>query len=343
MTLIPKPFATFTDAYTAVLRHVRHQPEYDTAGRGKDAVEVTDVSFRLTDPLDRTPFLASRRSNIVFNHAEALWYLTGRDDVDMISYYAPSLTELSADGVTLTGTAYGPRLFGPAGDDGKSQFARVLDLLIADPDTKRAAMLIMRPDELINPRNPDVACTLALQFMLRDGRLHMSAYMRGNDAYIGLLGDTFAFTFIQEFAARRLGVPVGYYSHHVGSMHLNVLDLDKVDIILHEADTSHPPAFEPRIMPATTDDDLALVMEFEKELRVGDVGLSPEAAAALPLPAYWQQVLLLFEAYRQIRHTGHPVTVEVADALDPQHRWLLAARWPARITKLPPVLAGQPS
>ncbi|MEV6595498.1 thymidylate synthase [Actinoplanes sp. NPDC051346] len=341
MTLTPTAFATFTDVYAAVLRGIRHHHVYDTAGRGDDALEVTDVSFRLTDPTDRTPYLATRRANIAFNHAEALWYLTGRDDADMISYYAPSLAKLSIDGVTLTGTAYGPRLFA-SGVDGRSQFDRVIELLRADPDTKRAAMVIMRPDELIDPGNPDVACTLGLQFLLREGRLHMSAYMRGNDAYIGLLGDTFAFTFIQEYAARRLGIPVGYYSHHVGSMHLNVLDLDKVDIILQEAATATPPVFEPRFMPVTTDDDLALIMEYENALRVGDVGLSPAAAAALPLPAYWRQVLLLFEAYRQIRHTTHPVTTDVADVLDPGHRWLLAARWPTRITKLP-VCAGQPS
>jgi hypothetical protein len=46
-------------------------------------------------------------------------------------------------------------------------------------------MLIMRPDELADATNPDVACTLGLQFMLRAGRLHASAYMRGNDAMIG--------------------------------------------------------------------------------------------------------------------------------------------------------------
>lgn len=79
-------------------------------------------------------------------------------------------------------------------------------------------MLIMRPDELVDPADPDVACTIGLQLLLRNVALHMSAYMRGNDACIGLLGDPFSFTFLQELAARMLGVDVGTYSHHVGSM-----------------------------------------------------------------------------------------------------------------------------
>ena len=82
-------------------------------------------------------------------------------------------------------------------------------------------MVVMQPGELADPANPDVACTLALHFMLRGGALHMAAYMRANDAVIGLLCDVFSFTFIQEHAARLLGVPVGTYTHHADSMHVN--------------------------------------------------------------------------------------------------------------------------
>lgn len=337
--LTPTVFGTFAGAYTAVLRHIMERHEYRTAGRGKDAWESTNVSFRLLDPCNRSPYLTARRTNIVFNHAEALWYLTGRDDLDMIGYYAPRLAALATDQATLTGTAYGPRLFRASSSDGRSQFDRVVQLLRTDPDSKRAAMLIMRPDELIDAGNPDVACTLGLQFMLRDGRLHLSAYMRGNDAVIGLLCDTFSFTFIQEYAARHLGVAVGTYTHHVGSMHINVLDIDRVNAILAEANTPRP-GFRVMDMPATSTADLDLIMLHEAALRTNQATLSPEAAARLPLPGYWQRILLLFEAYRQISHTTDPVSEQVAEALDPGHRWLLATRWPDRLTPAP-VPAGQ--
>jgi thymidylate synthase len=62
----------------------------------------------------------ARRANIVFCFAEALWHLWGRDDLEMISYYAPRLTRYSADGKTLRGSAYGPKLLAP-GADGRSQ------------------------------------------------------------------------------------------------------------------------------------------------------------------------------------------------------------------------------
>ena len=143
MSLTPAGFDTFGDAYLAVLRRILERPEYEARGRGNDALEVTNVSFRLTDPTQRSVLSAARRPNIVFNWAEALWYVAGRDDLAMIGYYAPRLRALSGDGATLTGTAYGPRLFGP-GPDGRSQFDRVVGLLRRDPGSKRAAMPIMR-------------------------------------------------------------------------------------------------------------------------------------------------------------------------------------------------------
>jgi thymidylate synthase len=319
-------FETFTDAYLAVLDEIYHHAEYSTATRGKTAIEITNVSFTIRNPIDRTPYLAARRANIVFNHAEALWYLSGRDDLDMIAYYAPSLRKLSADGMTLTGTAYGLRLFAPAKPDGRSQFDRVMALLREDADAKRAAMLIMRPDEL-DPANPDVACTLGLQLMLRAGCLHMAAYMRGNDAMIGLLGDTFAFTFIQEFAARLLGVDVGSYAHHVGSMHVNVLDLTKVEDMLGEHDS---PVFPPIAMPETTSwADLRTVLDWEEQLRLNRKRFAPDL---VDLDSYWTQIIGLFEVHRQIVHQpDQPVTDEALTLLRLGHRWLVEQRWPSHL------------
>ncbi|RSM39906.1 hypothetical protein DMB66_57785 [Actinoplanes sp. ATCC 53533] len=340
MMLTPTEFDSFTDAYVGVLRRILDDPDYETCGRGKDGIEVPNISFRLTDPTRRTPFLAARKTNIVFNYAELLWYVSGRDDVAMISYYAPRLAKLSADGTILTGTAYGPRLFGLDGDDGLSQFDRCIRVLRQDPDSKRAAMVIMRPHEPIGPDNPDVACTLGLQFMLRGGRLHATGYMRGNDAVIGLLCDTFSFTMIQELAARKLGVELGSYTHHVGSMHINVLDRDKVTAILTEADTTPAPQFPSPAIPGLNTAELELLMAWETALRTGTGELTAEAAAGLPLPDYWRQVLLLFDAYHQIQ-AGHRVNDDTASALTAAHRWLLAQRWPGRITAGEP--AAQPS
>jgi thymidylate synthase len=324
-------FATFTDAYLAVLSRVASCHQYEIDTRGHAAREILNVTFTVADPLSRSPFLAVRRANIVFNHAEALWHLSARDDLAMIAYYAPRLRRFSADGGRLTGTAYGPRLFGPD-PDGVSQFARVLALLRADPDTKRAVLVIMQPGELADPGNPDVACATALHLMLRGGALHMTAYMRANDALIGLACDLFCFTFIQDHAARLLGVRVGSYTHHADSMHVNFPDLPRVQAILREAGRGAPPRFPAAPMPAGRQGDLGAVLEWEQVLRLNQRAVRPGTADLDGLDAYWRRVVTLFEAYRQITYgPGRTVDPGTLGALDPGHRWLLGHRWPGSV------------
>jgi thymidylate synthase len=325
-------FATFTDAYLAVLSQVTGCHQYEITTRGHTAREILNVSFTVRDPLTRSPYLAARKANVVFNHAEALWYLAGRDDLAMIGYYAPRLRRMSADGQRLTGTAYGPRLFRP-GLDGASQFDRVIAMLQADPDTKRAVMVIMAPGELVDSGNPDVSCTLAIHLMVRGGALHMAASMRANDALIGLLCDVFSFTFIQEHAARLLGVPLGSYSHYAGSMHVNVQDLSRACTIVREAGHACPPRFPATAIPDGHPDDLPAVLEWEQALRLNQRTASPGDARLAGLHPYWQRIVALFEAYRQItHHPGLPVAPVTLAALHPGHRWLLCHRWPGNVS-----------
>jgi thymidylate synthase len=323
----PPGFPTFTAAYQAVLKHLDDEAEYATASRGNRSRECVNVAFTLTDPRRRTPYLRSRAPNIVFNYAEALWYLTGRDDLDMIGYYAPRLRSLSVDGFRLTGTAYGPWLFGPLGEERPSQWSRVLDLLRRDPDTKRAVMTVMRPAELIDPGNPDVSCTLTLQFLLRDGRLHLVATMRGNDAMLGLVCDVFSFTVLQELTALQLGVELGTYTHQVASMHANEPTLARVHAIAIEPEPDRVFAEPP--MPAdTTWDTITNVARWETDLRTNRRWFEPGSLRH----SYWQQVLLLFETYRQIVHQpNEPIEAGTLDALTPAHRWLVTHRWPDRV------------
>jgi thymidylate synthase len=326
-------FATFQQAYLAVLRQVATKHQYTIARCGRDAVEVINTSFTIADPVDRMPYLAACRANVVFHHAEALWCLASHADLDMIGYYAPGL-QRPVITRRLTGTACVPWLFDVDGDDGGRRFDRAMRRLADDPHTDRAVMTVARPDELVDAGDPDAAGALGLQFLVRDGRLHLAAYLRGNDALAGLLRDGFSFTFLLEFAARRIGVPVGTYSHHAGSMRLNLTDLERVDAILAEADhlDIDAPRFPTPTMPATSRDDLTRILHWELALRTNTQRLDPVRLDRLPVPVYWQQVLALFEAHRQIIHEpNRPVTADAMAALHPGHRWLVAARWPQRM------------
>lgn len=332
--MIAKTFESFDCAYLAVLRHVDGQHEYHNAPRGNAARECLNLSFQLSDPTARVPFLPLRKTNVVFNFAEALWFLSGRDDLDMIAYYAPRMRSYSRDGVTVDGSAYGTRMFLPIEATGRTAFDQALDLIRDDPATKRAVMVLFRPWETDDPRNPDVSCTIAFQLLLRESRLHGVCFMRANDAVQGLVSDAFSFTFIQEFAARLLDVDLGTYGHHVGSMHVGDRDTDRVRRLLD----AHPPrSVNPNNLPlpampsGSSWEDVETVLRYEHQLRQNRAVLTPAALATTDLDPYWQQVILLFEAYRQIEHTEHPMETATIDALWPPYRWLMQHRWPARM------------
>jgi thymidylate synthase len=331
--MTPECTQTFHEAYTRVLRQVTTSPDHRISTRGNTSMELLDVSFRITDPTQRVPYLAARPINLAYNWAEVLWYWSGCTDLDMIGYYAPMMKVGSHDGRTLTGTAYGRSLFTP-GPDGITQWQRVLDLLGKDNDTKRGVLSIFSPTELAIDDNPDVSCTIAAQFFLREDRLHLTCYMRGNDAFMGMPSDVFSFTVLQELAACLLGVQVGHYSHHVGSMHVNLPNRPKVRKILAEVDADgyQPPAFHFPDMPADAClTSLRLLAQEEARLRTNSHQHTADSIAGTGLDPYWQQILLVWEVYRQITHTDQPISVEIMQALDPGYRWLVERRWPNRM------------
>lgn len=328
--LRPARFTRFQDAYVAVLAQVSRDFDHTVAPRGNACRESLNISFVLNDPRDRIVYVPARRTNIVFCFAEALWYLWGRDDLEMISYYAPRLARYSADGQTLRGSAYGPKLFTP-GRDGRSQWDCVTGLLAGERGSKRAVVSFFQPAELTDASNPDVSCTLGLQFLIREQRLHAAAFMRGNDAVVGLLSDVFSFTLIHEFMAAHLGVQPGTYAHHVGSMHINDTDTDTAAAITATA-RHQGTAFPVPVMPPTSWHQLKALEQIEGALRRGEEQFTSRDLTGLGIHPYWQQVVLLFETYRQIaHHPGVPVRLSTLEALDPGYQWLIAHRWPQAI------------
>ncbi|MFD8965095.1 thymidylate synthase [Streptomyces sp. NPDC059568] len=328
-------FRSVEGAYLDLLRLASRNHEHHIAARGNDAQEVIGVGFRLPDPRQRLPYLVTRRANPVFQFAEALWYLAGRRDLEMIGYYAPSMRSSSPDGVHLGGSAYGYTLFNPADGDTVSPFDRVLELLRTETDSKRGYLPVFSAAELAVSDNPDMACLAGLHLLVRGGRLHMVCNMRANDLDCGLLSDVFSFTMIQEYAAVQLGLELGTYTHFIGSAHVNDRNAERVKKVLAEADVRQNPrhfAF-PAMPQETTAATIARILEHEEALRTNKAQYSADDIAGLDVDAYWQQVLLLFEVYRQIEHDRtDAVSRDLLDALTPGLRWLLGHRWPSCAT-----------
>lgn len=148
-----------------------------------------------------------RDLNFRFMVAEWLWMMFGHSDVSSISQYNHVIKEFSDDGVWLTG-AYGPHI--------NAQRHSVLRKLKEDPATRQAVIEIPRPHRFTK----DEPCTLSLQFLRRDGMLHLIATMRSSDIWLGIPYDVFTFTMLQNCMAGELGIKRGWFALNAGSAHI---------------------------------------------------------------------------------------------------------------------------
>ncbi|WP_326643813.1 thymidylate synthase [Streptosporangium sp. NBC_01755] len=205
--------------------------------RGMATREVLDVNLRLTRPRARLLLAPPARIlNPAFAIAETVWILSGSDDPWIFDFNG-RLRQF-ADGGVLRG-AYGPRMRRWGGRI--DQLARVIETLKADPDSRRAVVQLYDPAQ-DTAGHRDVPCTLGFRFHLRQGRLHMSTTMRGQDVWVGLPYDLFFTTTLHELMAGWLEAELGDYHHHVDSLHIYERDIDQAATLRAIPETPELPA-----------------------------------------------------------------------------------------------------
>ena len=231
------------------------------------------------------------------------------------------------DQKTLTGTAYGAKIF-HFGQIQLNQWENVKKILREDPDSKRAVVQIFDANELAVVDNLDVSCTLGLQFLIRDNELHMVSYMRANDAFRGLVSDVFSFTVIQEVMATELNLAVGNYYHSVGTMHIYEPDNQWVTHVLEEK--QYQQFVFPNMPKANNWPMIQKLMIYERQLRQNQVTMNWQDIEQTGLSIYWQQVLALFSIYQMI-HYHKVIDDDVVAHLLPIYRYFLHNKWPDKI------------
>ncbi len=227
------------DIHKVLMMTLHDDFDYTSAPRGKPIKELIAATFTLMNPRNRLIESPARNVNYGFAVGELCWYVRGDTDLETMLYYNKRMKMFSDDGKTIN-SAYGHRLFktrwgglrftgmGHEIDD-KSQFDNIILELKRDPDSRRAVMHINEPPDLYHAvmnGSKDVPCTMSLQLLIRDRKLHMHVLMRSNDVVWGLPYDVFSFTCLQELFLLKLqeaGVPVddlGSYNHTAGSLHV---------------------------------------------------------------------------------------------------------------------------
>lgn len=267
------PCPTIDDLMHCVIAEILDHGERIRPTRG-DAIELVGVLLEVASPrarLSRT----ETRGKVFSCLGELCWYLAKSKDLTFIRYYIEKYKG-DANGDEIVG-GYGPRLFQWRE---RNQLAKVIAVLRDKLDSRKAVIQLYDAEDLERGHN-SIPCTTTLQFMLRNGKLHMFASMRSNDVFLGLPHDFFCFTMLQEIVASDLGVELGSYKQAVGSLHLYAKDIDDAKKFLDEG------------WQSTT-----------------------AQMPAMPKGDPWPAIKLLLKAESQIRLTGE-LSHDILELIDP--------------------------
>ncbi|HEY6763122.1 MAG TPA: thymidylate synthase [Baekduia sp.] len=277
---------TFAAAYTAGLRALlaegREVPgvndgssvgsQFGHATRA--TVELAPYTFTVCDPAACLLRSDLRQPSTAYIAGQWLWVMAGSDDLDRISFYNSRGRAFSEDGRRLSG-AFGARMRRSAGD----QLSRALDQLRADPASRRATIVFADPADSRQPTR-DFPCALALQLLVRDGRLEVVTTMRSQSALMVLPYDAALFMGLHVWAAAALGIPAG--PHHWVANSFHVYE-DELELARRMADAPPAPARMPSRV-ANPEPTLQALEAYERQLRT--VALSGSGRVGdVPLPS----------------------------------------------------------
>lgn len=192
-------------------------------------------------PTERVLFCPQRDANPFFHIAEALWMLAGRNDVEFIARYVERMRQYSDDGETFHG-AYGYRwreYFDLDNAEGSGdQLALIIKALRHNREDRRQVLTMWDPCADLGRNGKDLPCNLQAIFQVAcDGRLDMTVTNRSNDIILGAYGaNVVHFSFLQEYMAALIGVPVGVYRQVSANFHAYDGDLAKVRSVERASD-----------------------------------------------------------------------------------------------------------
>jgi Thymidylate synthase len=214
------------------LMYLKSDAELEGSRNGPVWVAPCPVTTVYLNPTQRVLFSAERDANPFFHLFEALWMLSGRNDVAYPHHYAPMML-YSDDAETLNG-AYGYRWRSHFGYD---QLEVIIAELRANPASRRCVLSMWDgTDHGVENANSvdyegdlkraisggkDVPCNTHVYFRANDGLLDMTVCNRSNDAVWGAYGaNAVHFSVLQEYIALNAGLGVGTYCQVANNFHV---------------------------------------------------------------------------------------------------------------------------
>lgn len=191
--------------------------EFVTDKTGSKTIELVGESFKADEEC------IFGTLNKEYAEKEIAWYnslSTNINDIYGLERSPPKAWKYAADDYGNINSNYGHLIFSPLYF---SQYAEAVYELETNPDSRRATMVYTRPsiwEEYKANGMSDFICTNAVNYLIRDGKIHATVQMRSNDIWAGYRNDRYWQKYVLELMAEQLEVEVGDINWQVSSLHM---------------------------------------------------------------------------------------------------------------------------
>jgi thymidylate synthase len=179
----------------------------------KDTLALFNESFELEHPEQHHIGTPERKWSLFYAHTEWLWYMSGDRSVAHIKKQAKIWDTMhNGDDLVWSNYGYWWHLNG--------QLRRVMDMLEADPFTRRAIIVHYDPN-IVQEFTYDTPCNVVLNFYIdKDHKLNMTVFARSIDLWFGFCNDQYMFSKLLMMTASELNLGLGNLFFHITNLHL---------------------------------------------------------------------------------------------------------------------------
>lgn len=172
--------------------------------------------IKITSPRERVDIIPHLNSNIFAQIAATFWEMAGRQDLRFLYHYLPQALDFFEEETTQV-SSYDSSL--------KSwhlskELQKVVQILNNDSSSRDAVINLSKP-QFNNSGNSGNTPQNWMQFLIRNGQLHLNICLQSHDMFSGTSGiNPFGLSIIQEAVAYWTGTEVGEYCCFISELHL---------------------------------------------------------------------------------------------------------------------------
>lgn len=303
---------------------IRSQGIQSPSRNGPVLVAPGPVCTTYEKPDERVLLHPARDANPFFHLYESLWMLAGRNDLAPVAEFVSNIRQYSDDGGKTQPGAYGYRWRKHFNHD---QIAWAVERFRKDPNDRRVVIQMWDANTDIpaaDAGGKDVPCNLIALPAIRDGKLDLTVFCRSNDMVWGAYGaNAVHFSFLQEYLARVLGLPVGRYYQISNNFHAYLTTLDKAGVDWPWGPISGDPYTTGAVRPFPLADGVLNKQEFKEDLGMfmeepARVGIRTRFLTRIALP-----MVMAHRCWKKERNVG--ASLEILQQMPEWCDWRAAA------------------